>query len=202
MADLVRGRYSVTSPMWTLLGQTTNSTQPNIAVRTNVTAINGLADTAAALATGVCTSVAVPVEYGDVISTVRVAVGATAAGTPTNSWAAVYSGIATPALLAQSTTGGSGAIAASGVYTFTLATPVTVTPAIAPNGFIYVSVMVAATTVPSLATIPAAAAVGYKWFTNSPLFFAASHGSALTTTAPATIAAPTALGTAPVVVLA
>ena len=108
MADLVRGRYPVTSPIWSLVGQLANTTQSDIAARSNGVALGlaGLADTAAALTTQVCTAVAVPVEYGDVISSVTVLVGATAAGTPTNQFAALYSGVATtPALMAQSTDG-------------------------------------------------------------------------------------------------
>ena len=203
MADLVRGRYPVTSPIWSIAGQPTNSTQANIAARSNAMAlgVTGLADTAAALVTQVATAVAVPVEYGDVISTITVLVGATAAGTPTNQFAALYSGITVPALMAQSTDGLTGAIAASAAFVFTLATPQLVTPALAPNGFIYASIMVKATTVPSLATVSVAAAVGYKWFTNGPLGVCVTHGAALTTTAPATITSPTAQTATPVVFL-
>jgi len=204
MADLVRGRYHVTNPVWSYLGQPVNATQSDIAYRTNaaVTGIAGLADTSAALTTQVCTAVPVPVEYGDVITKISVVVGATAAGTPTNSFAALYSGIGTPALLAQSTDITTGAIAASAVFTWTLASPILVTPTNAPNGYLYASIMVKATTVPSLATVSVATAVGYKFFTNSPVGMGAvTHGSALTGTAPSTIASPSAQAATPIVFL-
>ena len=203
MSDLVRGKYPVTAPFYKVLGNPANATQSNIAARSNVEVVglNALTD-GTALTTQVATAVAVPVEIGDVISKVTVFVGATGAGTPTNSWAAVYSGIATPALLGQSADGASGAINASGAYTFTLATPITVTAANAPQGFIYVSVMVKATTPPTLASATVALAVAYQWFTNAPLKMGAlTHGSSLTTTAPATIASPSAQAVTPIVVL-
>jgi len=201
MSDLVRGSYAVTSPIKKLTANM-NVSQSNIAARSNLEWAGTVAmtDGATALTTQVCTSVAVPVEYGDIISKVTMLVGATAAGSPTNSWAALYSGIATPALMAQSADGTSAAIAASGAFTFTLATPQVVTPVNAPNGFLYVSIMVKAT-VPTLASVTNATAVTYKWFTNSPLFLAATHGSALTTTAPATIVTPAAQALTPVVFL-
>jgi len=203
MADLVRGKYPVTNQLFSALGQTANSSQGNLAQRSNAayTGLNAVTDQAAALTTQVCTSVAVPVEVGDVITKITVLVGATAAGTPTNGFAALYSGITVPALLGQATDITSNAIAASAGFTFTLASPVMVTTALAPQGFIYVSVMSKATVVPSLASTALAAAVGYKWFPNSPLFFAATHGSALTNLAPATIVTPTAQTVVPLVFL-
>ena len=204
MSDLVRGKYPVTDPFFSALGQTANATQTNIALRSNakVIGINGLTD-GAALTTQVATAVAVPVEVGDVITKVTVFVGATGAGTPTNSWAAVYSGVlTTPALLGQSTDGATAAIAASGAFVFTLASPLLITAANAPYGYVYVSVMVKATTPPTLASATIATAVAYQWYTNAPLKMGAvTHGSTLTTTAPATIASPTAQAVTPIVVL-
>lgn len=201
--SLVRGKYPLTNPLYNLFGQVGNVTQSNIALRTNasVTGLNALTD-GAALTTQVATAVAIPVEIGDVISKVTVFVGATAAGTPTNSFAALYSGVAVPALLTQSVDGGAAAIAASGAFVFTLAAPVLVTAANAPTGFLYASVMVKATAVPSLASTTVAVAVAYPWFTKSPLGLGAlAHGSALTTTAPATITGQTAQAVTPIVVL-
>ena len=183
-------------------GGAPNLVQANLAPRSNQEWLGPpSADTAAALASGVATSVAVPVEIGDVISKVTVLVGATAAGVPTNAFAAVASGLAIPALLAQSTSQGAAAIPASTAVVFTLTAAVRVTNVNAPNGYLYVSVVVAATTVPSLATVSVPAAVGYKAFPNSPLFLAATHGSALSTTAPATIAAPVTVSAVPIVYL-
>lgn len=200
---LVKGKYQPTNPLYSALGQTANATQGNLGQRTNATysGLVAVTDQAAALTTQVCTSVAVPVEVGDVITRITVLVGATAAGTPTNGFAALYSGVPVPALLGQATDITSNAIAASTAFTFTLAAPQMVTSALAPYGFIYVSVMSKATVVPSLTSVSIAAAVGYKWFGNSPLFFAATHGSALTNLAPATIVAPTAQTVVPLVFL-
>ena len=208
MADLVRGRYNVTNPVWSYLGQPTNATQSDIPSRTNATVLGlaSLADTAAALTTAVCTAVPVPVEYGDVISKITVIVGATAASVPVNAFAALYTGVATtPVLIGQSTDITSSAIAASAAFTFTLTTAQLITPTNAPFGYIYVSIMSKATTVPSLATVSVAAAVGYKWLLTgavAPLGMGAvTHGSALTATAPATIVSSTAQAATPIVFL-
>jgi hypothetical protein len=48
------------------------------------------------------TSVAIPLEVGDVVTNLTFLSGATAAGTPTNYWFALYDTSATPALIAQS----------------------------------------------------------------------------------------------------
>ena len=203
MSDLVRGKYPVTNPLFTALGQSANVSQSNIALRTNavVTGLNALTD-GAALTTQVATAVAIPVEIGDVLSKVTVFVGATAAGTPTNSFAALYSGLAVPALLTQSVDGGAAAIAASGAFVFTLAAPVLVTAANAPFGYLYASVMVKATVAPTLASTTVATAVAYKWFANAPLGLGAlAHGAALTSAAPATITGQTAQAVTPLVTL-
>ncbi|HET6353389.1 hypothetical protein, partial [Streptomyces sp.] len=55
-----------------------------------------------ALATGVMTSVPIYLQAGDVITNLSFRSGATAAGTPTAWWFALYSDAATPALIAQS----------------------------------------------------------------------------------------------------
>lgn len=201
--SLVRGKYPLTNPLYNLFGQVGNVVQSNIALRTNasVTGLNALTD-GAALTTQVATAVAIPVEIGDVLSKVTVFVGATAAGTPTNSFAALYSGLAVPALLTQSVDGGAAAIAASGAFVFTLAPPVLVTAANAPFGYLYASVMVKATVAPTLASTTVATAVAYKWFANAPLGLGAlAHGAALTSAAPATITGQTAQAVTPLVTL-
>ena len=200
---LVRGRYSATNPLYSYLGQPTNATQSDLAVRTNATVLGLQALTdGAALTTQVATAVAIPVEIGDVITKVTVFVGATPAGTPTNSWAAIYSGVAIPALLAQSADGLTGAIAASGAYTFTLATPQMVTVANAPQGFWYASIMVKATSTPTLASATTAVAVAYAWYANSPLKLGAiTHGAALVATAPATLVVVAGQAVTPIVAL-
>ena len=199
---LVRGGYPVNHALRKYTGGASNLVQANIPPRSNQEWLGApSADTAAALTTAVATSVAVPVEIGDVVSKVTVLTGATAAVAPTNAFGSLFSGLAVPALLAQSTSQGAAAIPASTALTFTLATPVRVTNVNAPNGYLYVSVVVAATTVPSLATVGVPAAVGYKAFANSPLFLAGTHGAALSTTAPATIVTPATVSAAPIVYL-
>lgn len=204
MADLVRGRYPVTSPIAKLTGLAPNTNQANLALRSNMEwfGLGNLTDGALA-ATGVGCAVAIPVEAGDTFTKISILVGAAAEATGTHSFAALYSGLATPALLAQSVddTGATAVGPVNAKYDFTLASLVTITPAIAPFGFIYASIVVTATTIPTAAVVAAPTAVGYKWFSNGPLFLAATHGSGLTTAAPATIATPAAKAVAPLVFL-
>jgi hypothetical protein len=93
MSDLIRGQYPVTHGLKKATGGFQNATQANVMARSNAEFLGlaNLADTATIVAaTGVAVGVAVPVEYGDIISKVTVLVGATAAGTPTNQWGALY----------------------------------------------------------------------------------------------------------------
>lgn len=157
---------------------------------------NGLYDSAGdthvPLVTAVMTSVPIFLHAGDVITNVFVRSGATAAGTPTNQWAALYSDAATPALLAQSVDRTTEAWAANTTRQFVLATAQT----IARSGIYWVAVMVTATTVPSLLGSVAGAAMA-----TGERNLSQSSGSALTGTAPATIATPTAKQFAPYIVL-
>lgn len=162
--------------------------------------LGGLADGALA-ATGVLAAVPIPVQPGDEFAKVLLPIGATAAGTPTNSFAALYSGIGVPALLGQSKDGTSAAIAKEKLFTFSLEAPVLITAANAPNGFIYAGVSITATTVPTAATSATPAAINYPWGTNAPLFFSLTAGSALAGTAAATIASPAAKAVAPILIL-
>jgi hypothetical protein len=156
-------------------------------------------DETAALTTAVMTCVGVPLYAGDFISKITVMVGATAAGTPVNQWAALYSSAATPALLvgSQSADGTSTAIGASAALTFTLATPQLITA----EGIYYAAIMVKATTVPSLVCNNTGVAVIAGAVLTGQAIRAQTSGSALTTTAPATIASPTTVAKVPYVVL-
>jgi len=212
MPDLVHGRFPVTYPFAKLTGLASNASQGNVSVRSNMEwfALGNITDGALA-ATGVACAVAVPVEPGDVITQITIQAGATAEATGTHAWAALYSGIATPALLAQSADAtGAAAIGASAAYTFTLSSAVQITGGAtgnAPNGFVYASIMVAAGTIPTAAVVATPTAVGYQWnptgarTPTTPLFFSATHGSSLAATAPATIASPSAKAVAPLVFL-
>lgn len=203
MSDLVRGRYPVTNPLAKLLGMAGNASQGNINVRSNVEWFGlGNPTDGALAATGVGCAVAIPVEVGDTFTKISILAGATAEATGTHAIAGLYSGIATPALLGQSADNtGAAAVAASAKFDFTLTAPVTITNAIAPGGFIYASIAIAAGTIPTAATMAIPTAVGYQWYSNGPLFLSATHGSSLTATMPATIATPSAKAVAPMVFL-
>lgn len=211
---LVAGRFPTTNALWSIMGQPTNAYQSDIPARGNYEylGLQGRVDTAASLVTQVMTVVPIPVTAGTVVSNVSVFVGATAAGTPTNSWVALYAGttVAAPPLIGQSTDKLTGAIAASATYTWAMGTNQLITQANAPNGYIFAAIMVKATTVPSLVTVPTGAtACEYAWFTNSPgASFAAvpgaqafSAGAALTTAAPATLVSVAQKSVAPLVFL-
>lgn len=203
MSDLVRGRFPVSNPLLALFGQTANAVNSNVPARSNIEMMPFGALTDGALAgTGVGCAVPIPVEPGMVVSKVSIFTGATAASTPTHSFAALYGWHATaPPLIAQTVDATTAAIAASGKFDFTLATPVQITTAHAPYGYIYVSVVIAGTTIPTAAVLGVPTAVGYKWTTTGPLFLSATHGSSLTDTAPATIASPAAKAVAPIVLV-
>lgn len=145
-----------------------------------------------ALATGVMTSVPVYLHAGDVITNVSFRSGATAAGTPTNWWFALYSKASTPALMAQTADQTTGAWAANTTKTLALATAQTITE----SGVYWVGINVTATTVPTLLGTVAAPAI-----VTGERNLSQSSGSSLTTTAPATIATPTAKQFVPYVVL-
>lgn len=150
----------------------------------------------AALTTQVMTSVAVPCQVGDLISSITFKSGATAADTPLNWWFALYSSATTPALLAQTADQTTGAWAANTVKTLDLATA----QRIPSTGVYYAAVMVKATATPTLlgknlALAGAAASV------LSSKVLAQTSGSSLAATAPATIATPTTVATVPFCVL-
>jgi hypothetical protein len=153
------------------------------------------ADTAS-LTTQVLTSVAIALQPGDVITNITFKSGATAAGTPTNWWFALYSSAATPALLAQSADQLTAAWAANTVQTLALSTAQLITTA----GVYYAAVMVKATTPPTLVGANLGIAGAGASILSSKVL-AQTSGSALTTTAPPTIASGTTIATVPLVVL-
>lgn len=175
---------------------TARPASPDLFFRRNLPRI-GLTDSGgdtghAALATGVATAVPIALAAGDVISNISVCSGQTAAGVPTNQWAALYSSAGTPALISQSVDRTTEAWAANTWRTFALAAAYTVVKA----GVFWVSVMVAATTPPSLL-----GAIAGKALLTGERRLSQSHGSALTGTAPATIASGTEKTFAPLVVV-
>lgn len=145
-----------------------------------------------ALATGVMTSVPIHLRAGDVITSLSFRSGATAAGTPTNWWFALYDNAATPALIAQTADQLTAAWAANTTMTKALSAAYTVTR----SGIYWAAIMVTATTPPTLLGACAAPAI-----VSGERNLSQSSGSSLTTTAPATIATPTAKQFVPYVVL-
>ncbi|MFG2976297.1 hypothetical protein ACGFYY_25355 [Streptomyces sp. NPDC048331] len=137
----------------------------------------------AALTTQVMTSVPIHLRAGDVVTNISFRSGATAADTPTNWWFALYSDAATPALLAQTADQTSTAWAANTTMTKALSAAYTVPK----TGIYYVGIMVKATAVPTLLGTIAAPVIA-----TGERALSQSSGSSLTTTAPATIASPTA----------
>lgn len=143
-------------------------------------------DVAAALTTQVMTSVAIFLEAGDRVTNLSFLSGATAAGTPTNWWFALYDTQATPALIGQTADQLTAAWAADTLKTLPLGLPFQV---LVP-GIYYAACMVKATTVPSLiAKVAGRAAVHGSILSSKAI--AQTSGSALTGTAPSTIASPT-----------
>lgn len=146
----------------------------------------------AALTTQVMTDVELYLEAGETVTNLEFCSGAQAAVTPTNWWFALYSTATVPALLGQTADQLTAAWAANTPMLLPLATPYVATV----TGIHRAAIMVKAGTVPTLigATVQVAAssavATGQK-------ILASTSGSGLTTTAPATVATPTAVVTVP-----
>ncbi|MER6515191.1 hypothetical protein [Nonomuraea sp. NPDC001636] len=148
----------------------------------------GLDDVATA-ATGVMCSVAIYLQDGDLISNLTFISGATAAGTPTNQFAALYS--TAGALMTQSPDKTTEAWAADTAKSFALATPQRITK----SGVYYAALAIAATTVPTLV-----GSTGAKPVLTGEGNLAQTSGSSLTATAPATIVTPAFKRAVPLVI--
>lgn len=136
-------------------------------------------------ATGVVLGVGVPLQFGEAVRQITFVTGATAAGTPTAGFAALYSPAG--ALLAQTADFGSTARAANTAFTVSLAsTQFATTP-----GLYIVAISFTATTVPTLrgASVGNAVVAGNLGLSAGVL--AQTFGSAVGGTAPANIATPT-----------
>ena len=145
-----------------------------------------------ALTTQVMTSVPVFLAAGEVVTNISAVSGATAAGTPTNWWFALYDTQSTPALIAQTADQTSTAWAANTTKTVALSAAYTVPK----TGVYWVGIMVKATTVPTLLGCVVAPGI-----LTGERNLAQTSGSSLTATAPSTIATPTAAQFAPYVLL-
>lgn len=207
--DLVGGRFPLTYPFSKALALASNNAQSNISVRSNLEylGLGALSDVAASVwnggaGGGKATLVPVGVEYGDLLQFVDVLVGATPAGTPTHSWAALYNS-AGVLVGSQSVDGGAAAIAASGRFTFTLGSKYIVNPTDSPNGILYAAISETATTCSSLIGATTSVASQYAWYTGMPVFLGGTSGSALVGVAPAsiTLSSVTAVAAQPAVFL-
>lgn len=148
-----------------------------------------------ALTTQVMTSVALPLSAGFVVTSLTFMSATTAAGTPTNWWFALYSPAG--ALIAQTADQASTAWAANTAKTVALSAPHLVTA----NAVYFAAIMVKATTPPTLVgTLLHHANVAGDIGTLGYKTLAQTSGSALTTTAPATIATPASTATVPLVI--
>ena len=186
---LISGKYGAKNPSWLLAGQPAGiyrESFPYTQINTDL----------AALTTQVMSAVAIPLQAGDVVTSITFKSGATAAGTPINWWFALYSNAATPVLLAQSADQLTAAWAANTAKTLALATP----QIIATSDVYYAAIMVKATTVPTLIGFTSFAGAAAGILTGQKVLSNTS-GSALTGTAPATIATPTTVATVPYAVV-
>jgi len=164
-----------------------------VLARYNLDRRDATSDTAA-LTTQVMTSVAVNLQAGDRIASLAFRSGATAAGTPTNWWFALYDPSGN--LLSQTADQTTTAWAADTVKDLALASA----QQIAVSGVYYAAIMVKATTPPSLVGATFGRAGVSTGLLSTDKVLAQTSGSALTTTAPATIATPTAIAACPLVV--
>jgi hypothetical protein len=185
---LTNGRYPSKNREWMLSGQ------PGSTYRSNLDRAAVVNDFAS-LTTQTMQSTALYLQAGDLVTNLTFKSGATAAGTPTNWWFALYDDSNTPVLLAQTADQLTAAWAASTAKTLALATPY----AVPRSGIYQAAVMVKATTPPSLlgAATVAAAVSG---FVTGDLVLAQNSGASLTGTAPATITGGSAIGFVPRVV--
>lgn len=179
------GHYPDTDAQWLLNGSPTGVFRANLR-RTE------LGGNLTALTTAVMTSVALYLEAGDVITNLTFCSATTAADTPLNWWFALYSTASTPAKVGQSADQTTTAWAADTAKTLALTTPYTVTT----TGIHYASIMMKATATVTLlgadlnANASAAVVTGQK-------VLARTSGSALTATAPSTIASSTTIAAVP-----
>jgi hypothetical protein len=160
--------------------------------RTNMTRTQVNADLSA-LTTQVMLSVALPLDAGEVITNLAFCSGATAADTPLNWWFALYD--PSGAKLAQTVDKTTTAWDANTVKTLALSTPQT----IAEPGVYSAAIMMKATAPVTLVGASLGLAVASTGFTAASKVLAQTSGSALTATAPSTIATPTAVATVPYV---
>lgn len=168
--------------------------QPTGRLSENFTRDGITQDLAASLVTQVMTSVALPLDQGDLISNLSFLSGATAAAAPTNWWFALY----TPAgvLIGQTADQLATAWAADLVKTLALAVAYNVPV----RGVYFAAIMMKATTVVTLMGKSVGRPSAAGPILAGQVALSQTSGAALTTTAPATIVTPTAQAVIPYVV--
>jgi hypothetical protein len=175
MTDLMGGRWPQYNPLDKMFGSLSSASQGNIPARSNAYwfGTSTLVDQATA-ATKKGLFVAVPVEYGDIISRVSVLVGATEGETGVKSFVALYSGPlkakAEGLLLGQSKVK-EVAIKKSKPLTESLESSVMITPTNAPFGYVYAGLIVEATTINTELGVAVPTAAQYEWFPGAPEAF-------------------------------
>lgn len=148
-------------------------------------------------ATGLMTSVAIPLQAGDIVTNITFRSGGTAAGTPTAYWFALYSAASTPALMAQTADQTSTAWAANTTKTLALQTAQQITV----TGLYYAAISMTASTIITCAGMILPHLDISTGLLTTEKALSQTSGSALGGTAPATIATPTKLVGVPYVVV-
>lgn len=161
-------------------------------VRSNISVAAASSDLAA-ITSGTALGVPIYLRKGDVVTNITFLSGATAAGTPTNWWFALYD--TADALLAQTADQLTAAWAASTKKTLALSAAQT----IATTGWHTVAVSVTASTVPTLAGCAPLVGTAGLFTGSKPM--GRTFGSSLGATAPASISSPTTVAKCPIVVV-
>lgn len=146
-------------------------------------------------ATGVELSVAIALQFGDVVTGITFVTGGTAAATPTAGYACLRDSAG--ALIAQTADFGATARAANTAFRVTLATAQLITQA----GLYYLGVSFTAGTVPTLRGLALGNAVMAGAVVTGFPVLARTHGSSVAATAPATTATPTTTANVPYLVV-
>lgn len=146
-------------------------------------------------ATGVEMSVAIALQFGDVISNITFVTAGTAAGTPTAGYACLRNGAG--ALLRQTADFGSTARAANTAFTVALTSSVLITQA----GLYYVGISFTAGTVPTLRGLALSNAVMAGALGLGAAVLCRTHGSSVGATAPDATTSPTTAAVLPYLAL-
>lgn len=188
---LANAHYPSANPEWLAAGQ------PSGLYRSNMRRLDAVA-TNVAQTSGVAVAAGIALMAGDVVRNISFkSVGA--ANTPTNYFFALYSADATPVLLGQTADQLTAAWAANTVKTLALASRVTVPY----HGWYYAVVSQTATGAATLAGINLGHAASSQGIISGSAekLLAATFGSALTGTAPATLTSPAAVVGVPLAVV-